>query len=690
VGVFGIACAIVVYAAIGERKTAGPAARPTRFDPKSILESAGAALQQFQNTRQDYAIEADRQVTYEGGATKFVGVRIKVRQRAGRDFVVSGREAQAGEEQKDLEITGDVKLTASDGFIASAEHATFSNSDATVRITGPVSFEKGRMTGSGIGMTYDQNTDVLALLEQARVTVTDESGKPVNDFNAGSAILDRAQHFLELSGNVHALQGEQALDADNAKARLSNSNEVVTFIELRGNARTEGGHGFDSMSAKDIDLDYTDAGNTLERVTLNGMGAIALSGQDGGSGRQFLGDFLELAFASDATVTHVAGKGGVQVDLPAGKGGPARKVTSKVFDADGEAGKDLTGARFTDAVEYREDGGAGKMPRLAHSTSLRIGLAGDAVTAADFMGSVRFEEEGLQASAAQAHYDPAKGTLHLNGSDAGGGPRVSDPEIDITADVIDVTLENRRMAAKGGIKTVLKTSNKKLPGLLEQGQAANVNADALDYAEAGGKAVYSGNATLWQGETAIRADVITLDQTRADLLASGAARSNIVLDTGVSIGRADEIRYDDAARTIAYGAVAPTAARPVAPTPAGPIAPPIAQLSGPQGDLRAARLEVILAKEASRMERLEAYTGVNVRLDTKVATGDRLTYNADGEKYTMTGVATVPVKVVEECRETTGRTVTFFKTGERIIVDGNEQARTESRRGAACAQPPAR
>jgi hypothetical protein len=48
------------------------------------------------------------------------------------------------------------------------------------------------------------------------------------------------------------------------------------------------------------------------------------------------------------------------------------------------------------------------------------------------------------------------------------------------------------------------------------------------------------------------------------------------------------------------------------------------------------------------------------------------------------------VKVVEECRETTGRTVTFFKTGERIIVDGNEQARTESRRGAACAQPPAR
>jgi hypothetical protein len=99
---------------------------------------------------------------------------------------------------------------------------------------------------------------------------------------------------------------------------------------------------------------------------------------------------------------------------------------------------------------------------------------------------------------------------------------------------------------------------------------------------------------------------------------------------------------------------------------------------------------VILAESVSRADRVEAYTGVSVHLDTRVATGDRLTYDADAERYTMTGVATVPVKVVEDCRETIGRTVTFFKSGDRIIVDGNEQVRTESKRGAACGQPPAR
>ena len=64
--------------------------------------------------------------------------------------------------------------------------------------------------------------------------------------------------------------------------------------------------------------------------------------------------------------------------------------------------------------------------------------------------------------------------------------------------------------------------------------------------------MYTGGAALWQGETAIRGDVLTLDRTRGDFIASGAARSNIVLDTGVSVGRASEIRYDDAERRITY------------------------------------------------------------------------------------------------------------------------------------------
>jgi hypothetical protein len=47
----------------------------------------------------------ERQLTYEGGSTKLLGVKITVRNRGGRDYVVSGREAQAGENQKELQLT---------------------------------------------------------------------------------------------------------------------------------------------------------------------------------------------------------------------------------------------------------------------------------------------------------------------------------------------------------------------------------------------------------------------------------------------------------------------------------------------------------------------------------------------------------------------------------------------------------
>ena len=755
-GVFGIACAVVVYAAIGNREASSPVERPARLDPRAILESAGAAFQQFREAKQEFVIEAERQLTYEDDTTKFIGITIKVRNRGGRDFTVSGREGQVGENEEELEIVGDVKLMASDGFTVNADRATFSKSDSTVRVPGAVTFFKGGMSGSGKRMTYNQAGDVLTLAEDARVASADPSGKVQTEFSSASATLARRDKYLALDGSVHALRGEQVLEAQRGIARLSADEERITFIELRSDARVAGGGAFDSMTARDIDLDYTEDGVTLERVALRGSGAVAMKGErEGVSGRQFLGESLDMVFAPDSSLVGAVGRDGVRVDLPAAAEAPARNIKARGFNASGEPGKGLTLAEFDEAVEYGEEGRADRPPRTARSTSLRAALTDEAITSAVFSGRANFQEGDLQASGAQADYDPVNGTLRLSGSDSGGGPRVSNPDIQVEAESITVTLGGLRMVASGTVKTVLRqqrttpsrttapaaagaASDGRLPSLLQAGNPVNVNANGLDYQDAAGKAVYSGAAALWQGETAIRGDRLTLDRTRGDFIASGAARSNIVLDTGVSVGRALEIRYDDAERRITYigemplpgrgatpaapaappvptgrgvPAVAPPASSaptarggsPVAPAApqatagrgAAPVAPPRpppvpAQVSGPQGDLRARRIELVLAATESRLERLEAYTDVNARLDSRVATGDRLTYHAADERYVMTGIATVPVRIVEECRESRGRTVTFFKSADRIIVDGNEEVRTQSSRSGPCPQPTAR
>ena len=112
------------------------------------------------------------------------------------------------------------------------------------------------------------------------------------------------------------------------------------------------------------------------------------------------------------------------------------------------------------------------------------------------------------------------------------------------------------------------------------------------------------------------------------------------------------------------------------------------QLSGPQGDLQSDRIVVTLAKSGSHIERLDAYQRVTCRLDTRVATGTRLTYYAGDERYVMSGASGAPVKVVERCNETIGKTLTFFKSTDRMIVDGNEEIRTQTKSGGGrCPEP---
>ena len=734
VAIVGIAGAVLVYRAIGTREKVVAVAAPERMDPTATIEGVGAQVKQESGVRRDFDITSERQLFYKDGASKLFGVAITVRGREGRDFVLVAKEAEAGQNRQALQLSGDVKLQASDGFELHAEHASFDQADSIVRAPGEITFEKGRMNGAGVGMTYDQANDVLSLAEHARVKMTDDTDAVVLDFNSGSAVIDRIQDSLTLGGEVHVLRGEERFVARAANARLTPDEDAVTFIELRGSASVEGGGGaLEGMTARDIDLAYTEDGKTLEHVVLSGNATVAMAGQNGASGRQMAGDTLNLELAPDGAVTHAAGKGHVVLQMPATEGASARSVTAVLLDAVGESGKGLTSARFSDSVEYREEGAGGAAsrvaPRVARARTLGITLNGDAIGSALFSGSVTFEDQGLRASGAEARYEPGAGTLRLTGTDAGGPPRVADRQITIEAQKqIDVALESRRMEAMGLVKTSLRAGGtSKMPGLLKDEQSANVSADALQYEGGAAKAIYKGNAQLWQGDTAIRADLITIDQSTGDLVAAGQARSSIPLDNGISIGSAAEIRYEDTTRVISYlsnmppalppmarlGGAAAAPALAVTPPVAVPVTPPVtplltptagrgagrgvtvapavqAQVVGPQGTLRADRIEVVLAQQGSRAERLEAYINVNARVDARVATGARLTYFSLDARYVISGANAVPVSVNDGCRVSTGKTVTFFKSADRVIVDGNEEVRAQTKSGGPCTLTPAR
>lgn len=686
VAIFGIACAIAVYLAIGERQVSVPLAPPERLDPTAVLESVGAQVEQDRGMEQDYQIASERQLVYEDGRTRLLGVQIRVRNRAGRDFTLSGGQAEAGEGQKQLLLQQRVQLDASDGFQLHAERASFSEDDEVVRAPGDVRFNKGALAGSGVDLTYDQRNDNVTLHDGARIIMAGDGAEapPAMEFSAGTAVLDRTRDSLTLERDVHVYRRGEVFVADRAVARMTPDEDAVTYLELRGHARveTEGG-ALESMSARDIDLDYTEDGETLERVILSGTAAVVLGGAGGAPGRQMAGDTLDLLLAADGSLTHAIGGGGVQLVMPAGAAGGGQVIAARALDATGDPGGGLTAVQFTDDVMFREEAARrGAEGRVARARALRIALRDDTIESAVFTGGVRFDDAGLRASGADARYRPDASTLRLTGTDAGGGPRVADERITIEARVIDVQLGSRRMTADGTVRATLRpgSGGSRLPGLLDAARPANVKAEELQYDGADGAITFRGSAELWQAEaTAVRGDVILIDQAKGDLRVDGAARSDILLGAERSIGRAAGIAYEDRTRTITYAA--PAAAPGAAPGE-------LAQVSGPQGDVRAERLEVVLAARGGEAERLEAYRRVSARIASRTATGDRLSYFAADGRYVMTATGTRPVRVVDGCRESSGKTLTFFKGTDRIVVDGNEEIRTQTTSGGPCAAPP--
>jgi lipopolysaccharide export system protein LptA len=207
--------------------------------------------------------------------------------------------------------------------------------------------------------------------------------------------------------------------------------------------------------------------------------------------------------------------------------------------------------------------------------------------------------------------------------------------------------------------------------MFKQDKPVNVTADALDYNGAASKATYTGNAQLWQDETSIKGKSIVLDDKTGDLTAGGGVATvtvreepdaNKKLQRVRSVATSTDFRYDEAAHRLTYTGMA--------------------HMNSTTGDIAASKIELYLKPSGDELERAEAYESVTLRDQNRTTTGARLTYTTSDERYVVTGT---PVKIVDACRrETIGKTLTYLKTAETIVVDGNEQTRTQTTGNGQC------
>jgi hypothetical protein len=330
-------------------------------------------------------VKADRTLNYEDGSAKMTGVRISVRKGNGRDFIVTAREASAGKDRKDLVLKGSVVLEASDGFRLTTEDATYTEALGLVRAPGRVAFTKGGLSGSGLGMTYDRTNDVLTLLAEPDVTMAGRDEVPGTSFTAGSAVLDRVMDVLALSGEAKVRR--QTFDASVITVRLSEDEQFVRLVELRGDAGCGGGG-----ARRDVcpgHRHHLPPGRRHHRSChADRAGAAAVRARAApNTGRR------RARHAAGSGGALMRPGGGIRFDHPSA----SARASIQARPSTRTCRRGAPSATFVDDVQFP---GRAQAPRVCVAHAGRLD-GHDEVSSATFRGAVAFEDRGLAACAAQ-------------------------------------------------------------------------------------------------------------------------------------------------------------------------------------------------------------------------------------------------------------------------------------------------
>jgi len=676
-GLFAIAFAAILWFVIDERRPPVASRGVERIDPKAVSEIKGGDVVQVKGQTRDIRVEFATQVLYSDGSGKYTGFKALIDDRGGRSFEITGNEAHVAAEQSAFDVRGNVGLRSSDGLVAKTEQATFAEAEGILRGAGPISFERERVTGSGVGFTYQRSIDRLELLNQAVINVAPTETGGGMAVRSGSAAHSRAERFFRFERGMRMERDAQVIVADAATVFLLQERDEPEWVELRGNASIVGNGTMGSlqdMQARDMNLRYAPDGRTLQHVLLVGESRLQLARAEGGAGQQLHAETADVTLAEDGSVTSLIGRNNVKVTLPAAAGASAREVTAQTLTGSGAAGVGLTRMLFETNVVYREDVPGGQ-PRVARARTLNADMAkAGTIDQAHFTGGFVFEDGRMTARSAEAAYDIAKGTLALRSPDPARLQEIKDDRVDLHALTIDVTLSPRNLEATGKVRAIFaagRREGERGATLLDEKEAIVVICDKLTFDETTGAGVYSGNARVLQdsGNT-IRGDAIEMNEKTGRLVATGHVITSLPLAAtkedgakGNSTGRAGQFEFDDAARRAVYTKQA--------------------QLDGAQGNLRANRIEMLLAEQGNDLQQMTADGSVVIILDDRTASGQKLVYHPADERYVLNGT---PVSLVQNCQETAGRTLTFYRASANVQVDGKETRVTTT--GGKCPELP--
>jgi lipopolysaccharide transport protein LptA len=184
-----------------------------------------------------------------------------------------------------------------------------------------------------------------------------------------------------------------------------------------------------------------------------------------------------------------------------------------------------------------------------------------------------------------------------------------------------------------------------------------------------GRAIYSGNARMWQGDSVLESDEIEVQRLPGSLEGRGSVVA-VFLGREGNDGKSDKlVVWRVSAAHLLYtesdGRVHMTGG---------------VRAVSTEATIRSQTLDVYLVTDSQGQRRLDhavALGNVRVRQRDRQGSAERGDYFSADQKYVLSGGQ--PTLVDEENGTTTGHSLTFFQSSDTILVESNTGTRTLTR-----------
>ena len=305
----------------------------------------------------------------------------------------------------------------------------------------------------------------------------------------------------------------------------------------------------------------------------------------------------------------------------------------------------------------------------------------------DLQGDVKLKEADRNAQADHATFTRAAQTALLTGQ-----ALARDATTETRAPRIFFTGTSGDIRAEGGVRSTDFSPNGNAVQLAQV--PANITSDTMQGNSKTGRAVYTGHARLWQGDSVLEADSIELLRETKILNAVGKVRAVFpqtpapaqpgTLQSGAQKSPAKKtVLWHVSSGTLSYNdatSLAHLEKNVVVQSPDQKIRAPLMDLfftratNNPASGSTSSTNRIPSAPGAQQISRAVGTGGVIVDQGGRRATADRGEYTASDGKFVMSGGN--PTLYDGSAGTTTGRQLTFYLADDTIIVDSENGSRT--------------